>query len=360
MLLTSSRHTINVLIEVGGNRHAVMSLAYHEKLSRKPRMLPVLESLNEAFKNLQDLAATLRRPSPDDEAGFEWTSDSAKLGVVDELGHDVEIATRELDTLFSDLGTMALCNLEDRIKIIVNETEEKQRSASILSSWDELETELVDNQEILEEDVKTHEPAIKTFLQLFLDERKAENGDFYNRYRTSSVSACTVSSIGIIPPAPISSGNHVLDDANASPQKKRSSLTESDSLVAARQMKPLVTRPKRASVLFVDLNNTGKLSSDVACFSCWKFFLHRVCYLEGMESASVDPENSQERPLLLSTDFLIFFLHHPMHCQFRGQNLFSISPAPLIQFVLVHGDLLRSLLSLRTAHVQRENRADDW
>jgi hypothetical protein len=349
-----------VLIEVGGNRHAVMSLAYHEKLSRKPRMLPVLQNLNETFKNLQDLAATLRRPSPDDEAGFEWTSDSAKLGVVDELGHDVEIATRELDTLFSDLGTMALCNLEDRIKIIVNETEEKQRSASILSSWDELQTELVDNQEILEEDVKTHEPAIKTFLQLLLDERKAENGDFYNRCRTSSVSACTVSSIGMMPAAPISSGNHVLDDPNASPQKSRSSLTESDTLVAARQMKPLVTRPKRASVLFVDLNNTGKLSSNVARSSCLKFCLHCVCYLEGMTSASIDPESSQKRPLLLSTDLLTFFPHPAMHCQFQGQNLSSMSPASLFQFVFVHGDPLRSLLSLRVAYVQRENRADDW
>jgi hypothetical protein len=328
-LLTSSRHTINVLIEVGGNRHAVMSLAYHEKLSRKLRMLPVLENLNETFKNLQDLAATLRRPSPDDEAGFEWTSDSAKLGFVDELGQDVEIATRQLDTLFSDLGTMVLCNLEDRIKIIVNETEEKQRSASILSSWDELVAELVDNQEILEEDVKNHEPAIKTFLHLLLDERKAENGDFYNRYRTGSISACTVSSIGMMPPAPISSGNHGLVDPNASPQKSRSSLTESDSLVAARQTKPLVKRPKRASVLFVDLNNTGKSSSNVACSSCLKFCLHCVFYLEGMTSASVGPESSQERPLLPSTDFFGFFLHPPMHCQFQGQGLFHFTCTPV-------------------------------
>jgi len=264
-LLTSSRNSIKLLIEVGGNPYAIMSLAYHEKLSRKPRMLPVLERLNEIFKNLQDFAATLRHPSPDDEAGFEWTSDSAKLKCVDELGHDLETATRELDVLFSDLGTMVLCNLEDRIKIIVNETEEKQRSASILSSWDELETELVDNQEILEEDVKDHEQAIKTFLQLLLGERKAENGDFYNRYRTGSLGACTSSSIGMIPPIPTSSVNHVLDYSDDSPQKSRSSLTESDSLVAARQNKPLNTRPKRASVLFVDLNNTGKLSS---CFAC--------------------------------------------------------------------------------------------
>lgn len=256
-----------MLIEVGGNPHGVTSLAYHEKLSRKPRMLPVLEKLNDIFKNLQDCAATLRRPSSDVDVGFEWICDSTRMECVDELGRDVEIATRELDILFSDLGTMVLCNLDDRIRIIVNETEEKQRSASILSSWDELETELVDNQEILEEDVRTHEQAIKTFLKLLLDERKAEDGDFCHHYRTGSLGACTSASTGMMPPLPILGANHVLDHSNASPQNSRSSLTESDSVLAARQIKPLKTRPKRASILFVDLNNTGKLSPCVVCSS---------------------------------------------------------------------------------------------
>ena len=267
-LLTLTRRSIDVLIQVGGSDYAVMSLAYHEKLSRKPRMLPVLEKLNEIFKKLQECAAALRRPSLDDEAGFEWTSDTAKLVGVDALSDDLEIATQELDLLFSDLGTMVLCNLEDRIKIIISETEEKQRSASILSSWDELETELVDNQEIFEEDVKNHEEAIKTFFQLLLDERKAENGDFYNHSRNGSQDTRALSSIGMMPPVATTSGNDVLDHSNDSPQKSRSSLTESEGLVAARRTKPLNTRPKRASVLFVDLNNTGKLGTYFACSYC--------------------------------------------------------------------------------------------
>ena len=256
-LLILTSETRRVIIEIGRAKHDVKSLSYHEHLTRKPAMLPILERMTDILKGLQKLEGLIKTE-------FEWALEGEQMSQVDQFRHNLELSSLELKSLFSDIDTMLLCNLEDHIRLIINETKEKQRSTSVLSSWDELEAELVDVQDISEDDVRDHQKAILSFLRLEAEEWFTIDGDGSLHIRSGSVgNGSTVVLTSDLSPA----DEQPSDIGNALLGKSRSSITESDSITTSRMADAPKPRPKRISVLFVDLNNTGMLSFSLAVAS---------------------------------------------------------------------------------------------
>jgi hypothetical protein len=216
-------------------------------------MLPTLE-MTGVLKHLQKFEGVIKTLVEDNETGFDWALEGEPLSQVDRFRQELELCSRELKSLFGDIDTMLLCNLEDHIRIIINETKEKQRSASVLSSWDELEAELVDVQDISEDDVRTHQKAILSFQRLEAEEWFTTDSDGCLHIRSGSIGNAST----IMPTSELSPADEQRPDlGNALPGKSRSSITESDSIPSSRMVDTPKPRPKRISVLFVDLNNTG-------------------------------------------------------------------------------------------------------
>lgn len=240
-------------------------------------MLPKLERMTEILKGLQKLESVVKTLVEDSEIEFEWAVEGEYLSQVENSRQELELSSRELRSHFGDIDTMLLCNLEDHIRIIINETKEKQRSTSVLSSWDELEAELVEEQDISEDDVRTHQKAILSFLRLEAEEWFTTDNDGCLHIRSASIGNVST----IVPTSEHSPGDAPGDEprpdlGNALLGKSRSSVTESDSIPSSRMIDAPKPRPKRISVLFVDLNNTGML-----CFS-FVFFFHNSEYLKGV------------------------------------------------------------------------------
>jgi hypothetical protein len=258
-LLNLASETRTVIIEIGRAKHDVRSLSYHEHLTRKPAMLPKLEKMTDVLKGLQKLESVIKTFVGNSETEFEWAVEGEQMSQVECSRQELELSSRELKSLFGDIDTMLLCNLEDHIRIIINETKEKQRSTSVLSSWDELEAELVEEQDISEDDVRTHQKAILSFLRLEAEEWFTTDNDGCLHIRSASVGNVST----IMPTSEHSPGDEPRPDpGNTLLGKSRSSVTESDSIPSSRMVDAPKPRPKRTSVLFVDLNNTG-----VPCFS---------------------------------------------------------------------------------------------
>jgi len=217
-------------------------------------MLPTLNTMTDILKGLQKLEGLIKTGVKDSVIEFEWALEGEQINQVDKLRRGLELSSLDLKSLFSNIDTMLLCNLEDNIRIIINETKEKQRSTSVLSSWDELETELVDIQDISEDDVRDHQKAILSFLRLEAEESFTIDVDGNMRLRSGSVgNASTLmlaSDLSVAEEQPP-------DIGNVQPRKSHSSITESDSIPLSRVADVPKPRPKRVSVLFVDLNNTG-------------------------------------------------------------------------------------------------------
>lgn len=219
-------------------------------------MLPKLDKMKDILKGLQKLEGVVKKLVGDSETEFEWAFEGEVMSRVEHFREELELSSRELKRLFGNIDTMLLCNLEDHIRIIINETKEKQRSTSVLSSWDELEAELADEQDISEDDVRTHQKAILSFLRLEVEEWFISDNDGSLHTRSGSVG--NVSSI--MPTSELSPADEQHPDlGNTLLGKSRSSVTESDSIPSSRLADAPKLRPKRTSVLFVDLNNTGML-----------------------------------------------------------------------------------------------------
>ena len=257
-LLTFISETRRVIIEIGRAKHDMKSLSYHEYLTRKPAMLPTLEKMTQILKSLQKQEGLIKTLVQGSETGFEWAAEGELMSEIDQLRHNLELSSLELKSVFGDIDTMLLCDLEDHIRLIVNETKEKQRSTSVLSSWDELQAELVDVQDISEDDVRAHKKAILSFLGLEAEEWFTTDSGGSLHLRNGSIgNASTImmtSDISHADEQPSDIGDGLLG-------KSRSSITESESILVSDGPKP---RPKRISVLFVDLNNTGTLASALA------------------------------------------------------------------------------------------------
>lgn len=264
-LLKFASETRRVIIEIGRAKHDVKSLSYHERLTRKPAMLPKLNKMKDILESLQKLEGVIKTLVGDSETEFEWALEGEAMSQVEHFREELELSSRELKRLFADIDTMLLCNLEDHIRIIINETREKQRSTSVLSSWDELEVELADEQDISEDDVRTHQQAILSFLRLEVEEWFISDNDGSLHTRSGSIG--NVSSI--MPTSELSPGDEQQPDPGTSLLgKSHSSVTESDSIPLSRIADTPKPRPKRISVLFVDLNNTGmSYFSRILCLS---------------------------------------------------------------------------------------------
>jgi hypothetical protein len=217
-------------------------------------MLPILEKMTDFLKGLQKLEGLIKTLVEGNKMEFEWAIEGEQMSAVDQFCHKLELSSLELKTLFADIDTMLLCNLEDHIRLIINETKDKARSTSVLSSWDELEVELVNVQDVSEDDVRTHQKAILSFLRVEAEEWFIVDGDGSLHVRSGSVgNASTVVLTSELSPA----DEQLTDIGNA---LLHSSITESDSIPVARMADAPKPRPKRISVLFVDLNNTSMLS----------------------------------------------------------------------------------------------------
>jgi hypothetical protein len=123
------------------------SLFYHERLARKARMNLVLARIDGTFKELQQLSDDLNVVAEDDFTA-SWKSDMPQFERVGPLCETLSGDTSDLSTLFRELGTLTLCNIDDRLKFILNQAQDKERSSSVLYSWDELEVELADGQDV--------------------------------------------------------------------------------------------------------------------------------------------------------------------------------------------------------------------
>ena len=256
-LLTSISETRSVIIEIGRAKHDMKSLSYHEYLTRKSVMLPTLEKMTHILKSLQKQEGLVKTLVQGSETEFEWAIEGELMSEIDLLRHNLELSSLELRSVFGDIDTMLLCDLEDHIRLIVSETKEKQRSTSVLSSWDELQAELVDVQDISENDVRAHKKAILSFLGLEAEEWCTIDSGGSLHLRSGSIgNASTMMTSDISHP-----DEQPSDIGDALLGKSRSSITESDSVLVSDGPKP---RPKRISVLFVDLNNTGTLAFALA------------------------------------------------------------------------------------------------
>lgn len=231
------------------------SLYYHERLSRKGPMISVLSQLDDSLKTLRALVVELQGPASEDEAhlGF-WNSSCSSFEMAQKASENMTKHSVELTSLFKGLGTLVLCNLDDRIKQILNEIKDRQRSDSIFDDWDELETSLVD--ELLSvEDVRRHKGAITAFVKHIMEEKESVeriNPDFSNS-DTLEASSNSKSPVSAAQPAPISRKSEA---STPELEKNASTLAEPAGDLNWKDI-GLSVKQKRISVLFVDWDNTG-------------------------------------------------------------------------------------------------------
>ena len=244
------------MVDVGGDVYEVNTLSYHENLNRKQLMLPVLTQLDRIMQELRDLEPDLKAPTPDEPEVMEWRQLPKHSQKLEGLCWELEEGDHELNAVFQDLGTMVLCNLEDRIKNLMAEIREKQRSTSVLSNWEELEIALVDDQEITTDDVQRHQNAVRSFVKVLLTV-ELENGDIDLPRHIRNGSIGGSASVSAFPLSPDRGQAHTTTVGSSAQGKTGSSVTESDKTPIDRPFGMLGLKPKRLSVLFVDLNNTS-------------------------------------------------------------------------------------------------------
>src|SRR6266498_3144511 len=128
-------------------------------------MIPILSQLDESLKTLQAVATKFQETGSEDGDSGSWNSGCPSFEEAQSACAYLKKRCMELGTLFKDLGTLVLCNFDDRIQQILSETKDRQRSSSILHDWDELEVELIDDELISAEDVQHHKGAITSFMK---------------------------------------------------------------------------------------------------------------------------------------------------------------------------------------------------
>lgn len=231
------------------------SLYYHERLSRKGQMIPILSQLDEHLKLLQVVVAEFQEPTTEDDESGPWNSNCPSFEDAQSASESMTKHSKELSSLFKDLGTLVLCNLDDRITQILNETKDRQRSSSILHDWDELEAELIDDELISARDTQQHKGAIVSFMKRLVEEKEAAERMYmtFSNSDTLEESSHSKSHASPVQSSPVTKNSEALaSDLGQSVSSHLESLPES----GWRGVRPSV-RPKRISVLFVDWDNTG-------------------------------------------------------------------------------------------------------
>lgn len=216
-------------------------------------MIPILSDLDQSLKILQADLNYLRECSAESEDFISWSKDCLSFQEALHAADDLKTQTSALTSLFQDLGTLVLCSLDDRIKQILNETKDRQRSSSILYEWDELEQELIDDESISAEDVEQHKSAILSFMSHLLQEKEA--ADRANPAISNSGDTLEASSYSKSPvqPSPFArKGEGSTSEVAHSTSSLSGSLPELSWKAVGSPIKP-----KRISVLFVDWDNTG-------------------------------------------------------------------------------------------------------
>lgn len=225
-------------------------------------MIPILLQLDESLKVLQAVVAKLQEPATEDEESGSWNSSCLSFEEAQSASEYMAKRSTELSSLFKGLGTLVLCNLDDRITQILNETKDRQRSSSILHDWDELQVELIDDELISAEDVQHHKGAIMSFMKQLVEEKEAAERIYLTFSNSDTLEASSHSKLNVSPvqPGPI-------DRRSEGPASELGESVSSHSGFLPesgwKDVRPSV-RPKRISVLFVDWDNTGTSSYHIA------------------------------------------------------------------------------------------------
>jgi hypothetical protein len=225
-------------------------------------MIPILSQLDEYLKLLQAVVAKFQEPTTEDEESSSWNSCCPSFEDAQSTAEYMTKHSSELSLLFKDLGTLVLCNLDDRITQILNETKDRQRSSSILHDWDELEVELIDNELISTKDVQQHKGAIMSYMERLAEEKEAAERIYLTFSNSDTLEASSHSKSHISPVQPSAIAQKSEGPASQLGQSVSSNL-ESLPESSWKGVRPSV-RPKRISVLFVDWDNTGTSSYHIA------------------------------------------------------------------------------------------------
>jgi hypothetical protein len=218
-------------------------------------MIPILSQLDDSLKTLQTLVVKLQGPVSEDEevVGF-WNSSCPSFEEAQKASESMTKRSIELSSLFKGLGTLVLCNLDDRIKQILNEIKDRQRSDSIFNDWDELEAELVD--ELLSaEDVERHKGAIMAFTKHLVEEKESAERVALTFSNSDTLEASSHSK-SLASPIPLAPVGRKSECSTSELGQNASSLSGSLDDLNWNNIGPSI-RPKRISVLFVDWDNTG-------------------------------------------------------------------------------------------------------
>jgi hypothetical protein len=218
-------------------------------------MIPILSQLDDSLKTLQAVVAKLQEAVSEDEDSGSWNCSCSLFEEAQSASEYMTKRSMELSSLFKDLGTLVLCNLDDRITQILSETKDRQRSNSILHDWDELEVELIDDESISAEDVQHHKGAITSFMKHLVEEKEAAERIHlaFSNSGTLEASSHSKSPVSPVSPSPIARKS---EGSTSELGQSVSSLSGSLPELNWKGVGPSV-RPKRISVLFVDWDNTG-------------------------------------------------------------------------------------------------------
>ncbi|KAL9621268.1 MAG: hypothetical protein Q9160_004289 [Pyrenula sp. 1 TL-2023] len=257
MIKAASSHLWDSTVDVNYEVQDANSLSYHENLSRKKRMEPIIKQINQTLDQLTRLESSFKFETSEGDTPYIWVCKDEDVQKASSLSKELDHGTGDLQVIFRDFGTIVLCNIEDRMKIIVREVKARERSKSILSSWDELEASLVDGLDVTTEDTQRHQEAIQSFLRLLTDDEEVRDVEAQARVDTSSITESSRSRVQFPPfnppPTPPKDNGRLID-----PAKSKSSLSSSDALSLSRPVPASKVKPKRTSVLFVDLSNTER------------------------------------------------------------------------------------------------------
>ena len=262
-LLTTSSRTKALLEKIEGESADATTLVYHEKLLRKDEMLPVAQSISAALTTMRKRLDELRHESGVEADSLQWPPSDTDFSKVETLCHELDALCERLESVFLDLGSsIVLANIEDRIKIIVTESLNRERSTSILYSWKDLSVVLMDTEELSETDISPHEAAINSLIGFLIEGQECLENDQMNRSLRNG-------SIGQAPSLSILSGDgESLHDQPGIKLNERRGSKASSSLTPSEPVQnnngPEVhgdqperpVNPDRLSGLFVDLNNT--------------------------------------------------------------------------------------------------------
>lgn len=220
-------------------------------------MEPIINQINYTLRQLTRLEGSFKSETPDGNVPYVWVCKDQDVRKASALSQELDKGTDDLQVIFKDFGTIVLCNIEDRMKLIVREVKARERSKSILSSWDELESSLADGLDVTTEDIQRHQEAIQSFLRILTDDQEVREVEAQARIDTSSITESSRSRV-IFPPFNPPPTPPKDQHSRTNQPKSKSSLSSSEAFSLTLPVPLNKVKPKRTSVLFVDLSNTER------------------------------------------------------------------------------------------------------